>query len=112
MQGTTQQRTTRRTRGCPPVLEMDLSQSDRLGPVVEWPEGPPTRHTHTTRRTDAPVSELTTGRAVQLLDAAIAHLRTSLETSTDPSDAARYEDAIADASRALEHLQALRPTAD
>jgi hypothetical protein len=111
MQGTSQQRGARRTRGgCPPVLEIDLTQTDRLGPTVEWPEGPPTRRSHTTRRADAPISELTTGRAVQLLDAAVAHLRTALETTTDPEEATRIEDAIADSSRALEHLQALRAT--
>ena len=111
MQGMKQQRGARRSRGgCPPVLELDLARSDRLGPPVEWPEGPPTRRTHATRRTDAPVSELTTGRAVRLLDAAVAHLRTALETTTDPAEATRIEDAIADASRALERVQA-SPTA-
>lgn len=111
MQGTKQQRGARRTRGgCPPILEIDLTRSDRFAPPVEWPEGPPTRGTHATQRADAPVSELTTGRAVRLLDAAVAHLRTALETTTDADEAARIEDAIAESSQALERLQALRTT--
>lgn len=111
MQGMKQQRGARRSRGgCPPVLEIDLTRSDRLEPPVEWPEGPPTRRTHASRCTDAPVSELTTGRAVRLLDAAVAHLRTALETTTDRAEAARIEEAIAGTSRALERLQAPRTT--
>lgn len=102
------QRGPRRGRaGCPPVLEIDLVHSDILGPAVEWPPAPPTRHTARRRaatQREPDVTELTTGRAIRLLDACVDHLRTALETNHGEDDAARIEDAIVDVVRVRESL--------
>lgn len=124
--------TTARARaGCPPVLSADISHNDVVEPPVEWPPGPPSRARgrHTSARstdrvidvTDAvqreavldedltneatPVAQLTAGRALRLLDAAVDHLRTVLETSTDATESARVERAISDVARATESLR-------
>lgn len=112
--------------GCPPVLATDVSHNDVIEPPVEWPPGPPSRRhaPHvSTRRTDrvidvtdaiqpevaldedVPVAQLTAGRALRLLDAAVEHMRTVLETSIDGVASARVERAIADVDRATECLR-------
>ncbi len=111
-------------------LAADHSHNDVAGPAVEWPPGPPSRargrHT-STRRTDrvidvtdavqpeavvdeltdedVPVAQLTAGRALRLLDAAVDHMRTVLETSTDATASARVERAISEVARATETLR-------
>ncbi len=98
----------RSNRGCPPVLEIDLTTPGPPGPGVEWPPAPPSRRRHSTRSatptSPASVSDLTTGRAVRLLDATVAHLRTALETTQDADTTAALEGAIGDATRAIERL--------
>lgn len=112
--------------GCPPVLATDVSENDVVEPPVEWPPGPPSRHQsrHTSTRStdrvidltdavedvaeqdeDVPVAQLTAGRALRLLDAAVDHMRTVLETSRDDSASARVERAISDVARATECLR-------
>lgn len=112
--------------GCPEVLTTDLSRNDVLDPVVEWPPAPPTRPepgtgtTATTRAADdgrvaqpeegvqdATVAQLAAGRATQLLEASIDHLRTVLETSPDEQTSARVERAIGEVSDACERLHGL-----
>lgn len=120
-------KTPRSRAGCPPVLAADQPHNDVMEPAVEWPPAPPTRRTrHTSTRTrdrvidvtddatqvdgdrgDETVAQLTAGRAVRLLDAAIAHMRTVLETSPDESAAACVEQALDDVSRASEGLRSL-----
>lgn len=116
--------------GCPPVLATDVSHNDVVEPPVEWPPAPPTRRrgAHVSARSaeqvidvtddaldgdpaaDATVAQLTAGRAVRLLDTAIEHMRTVLETSPDAATAARVERAIGDVSRAFQDLQGLTNT--
>lgn len=120
-------RETARVRaGCPPVLAADVSHNDVVEPPVEWPPGPPSRRrarhvsTRSTDRVidltdpvepeteqdeDVPVAQLTAGRALRLLDAAVDHMRTVLETSTDVEASARVERAISDVARATECLR-------
>lgn len=111
--------------GCPEVLTTDLSRNDVLDPVVEWPPAPPTRSepgTGTTTRAadpddgrtrpeggveDATVAQLAAGRATQLLEASIDHLRTVLETSPDEQTSARVERAIGEVADACERLHGL-----
>ncbi len=114
--------------GCPEVLTTDLSRNDVLDPVVEWPPAPPTRSapgSGTTAATpaadpdegrvgqpvggveDATVAQLAAGRATQLLEASIDHLRTVLETSPDEQTSARVERTIGEVSDACERLHAL-----
>lgn len=91
--------------GCPPMLAYEPVTTDVLGPTVEWPVGPPTRTTRhsSSRRTSEPdVGELTTTRAIHLLDASLAHLRTALETRDDPDP--RLEDAVAELAHARDTL--------
>lgn len=92
-------RGTRRGRGgCPPMLALEPLRTDALGPAVEWPPAPPTRragrHATAPRTTEPDVGALTTQRAIHLLDASLAHLRTALETRGDGVDP-RMEDAVA-----------------
>lgn len=97
---------TRSNAGCPPQLLIDLTHTDDLGPQVEWPPAPPTRPDGD-RPVPAPgadVADLTTGRAVHLLDAAVAHLRTALEAARDDEEGDRLERAINDVARARETL--------
>lgn len=63
---------------------------------------------------DVPVAQLTAGRALRLLDAAVEHMRTVLETSTDSTASARVERAISDVARATENLRDIAggPTGD
>lgn len=97
--------------GCPDVLTKDLSRNDVLDPVVEWPPAPPTRSAHTNGTSggsdDMTVAQLAAGRATQLLEASIDHLRTVLETSPDEQTSARVERAIGEVSDACERLHAL-----
>ncbi len=114
--------------GCPEVLTTDLPRSDVLEPVVEWPPAPPTRSARTngttgpTRaaggddgpvphglggREDATVAQLAAGRATQLLEASIDHLRTVLETSPDDRTSAAVERAIGEVADACGRLHAL-----
>lgn len=96
--------------GCPEVLATDLSRNDVLDPVVEWPPAPPTRSARTngtSGRDDRTVAQLAAGRATQLLEASIDHLRTVLETSPDEQTSARVERAIGEVSDACERLRAL-----
>ena len=91
--------------GCPPMLAYEPVPTDVLGPTVEWPSGPPTRtsrHSSTRRTSDATVGELTTTRAIHLLDASLAHLRTALESDDDPDP--RLEDAVAELANARDTL--------
>ena len=106
---TRETRGVRRTRGgCPPFLGIDLVHGDALGPAVEWPPAPPSRTgRHTTTRTrdhELDVTELTTGRAIRMLDASVSHLRTALETNQVDGDGERIEQAIADIIRARDTL--------
>ena len=98
----------RSNRGCPPALEVDLAAPRPVRAGVEWPPAPPSRRQHTSRTTNGAasptVSDLTTGRAVRLLDATIAHLRTALETTDDAETAAALQAALEDTSRAVERL--------
>lgn len=125
--------------GCPPVLTTDVSRNDVVEPPVEWPPGPPSRHRLRTSSSlspgrvvdvtdplphdpvlddepdeDVPVAQLTAGRAVRLLDAAVDHMRTVLETSPDSATSARVERAIGDVARATEGLRDISngPTGD
>ena len=99
--------------GCPPMLTVDLTHTDlptdAVGTAVEWPPAPPTRRSarHRTRRAEPDVGELTTQRAIHLLDAALAHLRTALETREPDADPTMEEAvaAIADARDALLGLE-------
>lgn len=97
--------------GCPPMLAVDTVHTDVLGPMVEWPPAPPTRrngHATVDRTPDLDVGELTTQRAIHLLDASLAHLRTALETRGAELDP-RMEEAvaaIADARDTLLDLEA------
>ncbi len=90
--------------GCPPMLAYEPVPTDSRGPSVEWPEGPPTRAARhaSARRTEPDVGELTTTRAIHLLDASLAHLRTALETREDPDP--RLEDAVAELANARDTL--------
>lgn len=100
----------RSNAGCPPALLIDLTHTEDLGPQVEWPPAPPSRHaphdvSPTTSATPPrDVADLTTGRAVHLLDATIAHLRTALEVARHDDEADRLERAISDIARARETL--------
>lgn len=103
--------------GCPEVLTTDLSRNDVLDPVVEWPPAPPTRSAPANGTTapgraaggdeDTTVAQLAAGRATQLLEASIDHLRTVLETSPDEQTSARVERAIGEVSDACERLHGL-----
>lgn len=98
--------------GCPPLLEIDLTHTDTLGPQVEWPPAPPTRQDppHTAAPTGTPqqeVARLTTARAMRLLDASVAHLRTAMETCEGDDAHARLEQAIADIAGARDTLEPL-----
>ena len=96
----------RSNAGCPPALLIDLTHTEDLGPQVEWPTGPPGRHVDepAPRATGGHVADLTTGRAVHLLDATIAHLRTALEAARDDAESERLEHAISDIASARETL--------
>lgn len=117
--------------GCPPVLAADTPHNDVVDPPVEWPPAPPTRRRgrHASTRnngfvdvtdrtlerdasTEATVAELSASRAMRLLDTAIEHLRTVLETSPDAATSARVERAIGDVSRASEDLRQLTDIQD
>jgi len=97
---------TRSNAGCPPQLLIDLTHTDDLGPQVEWPPAPPTRHNgdRAASASGEDVAHLTTGRAVHLLDAAVDHLRTALEAARDAEEGDRLERAITDVARARETL--------
>lgn len=119
-----------RAGGCPPVLAAETPPNDVIDPPVEWPPAPPTRrrspHASTRPRdhvvdvtdrtlerdtgTEATVAELSASRAMRLLDTAIDHMRTVLETSPDETTSARVERAIGDVSRACEDLRRLTAT--
>lgn len=113
MPGIRDQRGAERGRaGCPPVLEIDLTDNDVLEPPVEWPPAPPTRrgNAHESVRrtaTEPDVTALTTGRAARLLDASMSHLRTALEATSDEATSARIERALADVARARDTLSEL-----
>ena len=114
-----------RAAGCPSVLATDVSHNDVVDPVVEWPPAPPTRSSDGDGRADRvdgsddgstnrPASEhadvttarLAADRGRQLLEVAVEHLRTVLETSPDQETSARVEHAIRDVSVACERLDA------
>ncbi len=116
--------------GCPPVLAAETPHNDVIDPPVEWPPAPPTRRRsrHASTRssdqvvdvtdrtlerdagTEATVAELSAGRAMRLLDTAIDHMRTVLETSPDEATSTHVERAIGDVSRASEALRQLTDT--
>ena len=91
--------------GCPPMLAHEPVTTDVPGPPVEWPSGPPTRatrHSSSRRSAETTVGELTTTRAIHLLDASLAHLRTALEAADDPDP--RLEGAVAELASARDTL--------
>ena len=93
-----------RAAGCPPALEIDLVHSGSLAPSVEWPTAPPTRRAPSHRPAREPdIVELTTGRAVRLLEAAMTHLGTVLESSQH-DQAVRIGQAIATIAQVRDEL--------